>query len=266
MRLIRGWEKKYLPCRTGGLRLNKASMYHDVDELEGIGDRREGEVRLPVDLPVDLSDLRTSYLHSFGMLPNSQEAVESLEKKIIHKLYANHDDPNIQITSKDDGHYSVKVHIPHDVSGEGGVTPYVLCLSREPATKAQWEVLQASLPATYDTWTITDNIDGLRFEIECGIKRWLGLNGITQHGIGFAQEFISYDYDDAPMDDGSNATQLIMARRRWLRKSRKYQAQNEYRLLWEINSPQMPTMPDFIDIELTRTGISLFKTWTPPLT
>lgn len=266
MKLIRGWESRYLPQLTGGLRLNKVSMYHDADELDGIGDHREGEFRLPVEHTVDLSASHAiwdQYLEAFA---NIQEDIETADREMIRKLYAEYDDPNMEIIHQGNGHYLVRAHIKHDITGEiGADTPYVLCMSREPTTKMQWDVLQASLPDRYDAWTITTDIQSLKFEIECGIKRWLGLNEIGQHRMGFCQQFISYDYDDAPTDDTTNAGHLIANRGRWLRKSRKYKEQNEYRLLWEIDSPQMPTMPDSIDIELTRTGLALFRPWDPPV-
>ena len=46
MRLIRGWESRYLPSDTGGLRLSTARLYRTLGEEEGLGDRREGEVRV----------------------------------------------------------------------------------------------------------------------------------------------------------------------------------------------------------------------------
>ena len=49
MRLIRGWEKRHLPSKTGGVRLSKASVYRGLGEEDGVGDRREGEVRATVE-------------------------------------------------------------------------------------------------------------------------------------------------------------------------------------------------------------------------
>ena len=40
--------------------------------------------------------------------------------------------------------------------------------------------------------------------------------------------------------------------------------QSEYRLAWDLRSPQWENMPEVIDVELTRTGLNLFKPWNPP--
>lgn len=75
---------------------------------------------------------------------------------------------------------------------------------------------------------------------------------------------MSYSYEDFPRaaepDDLGEAIQL----QRWFRKGTKYKGQQEYRLAWDIRSPQMEEFPDAIDIELTRTGLGLFKPWSPP--
>ncbi len=51
---------------------------------------------------------------------------------------------------------------------------------------------------------------------------------------------------------------------RWFRKGRTYQYQQEYRLAWSIRSPQLEPFPEVMDIELMKTGLSLFKPWVPP--
>ena len=43
MQLVHGWEGKYAPHVTGGLRLSKARKYRDIGDEEGLGDPREGE-------------------------------------------------------------------------------------------------------------------------------------------------------------------------------------------------------------------------------
>ena len=57
-------------------------------------------------------------------------------------------------------------------------SPFLFFLSREPVTRADWEKLRAALPERYDTWTVTEDVDSLNFEIECWMKRWMGLNKI----------------------------------------------------------------------------------------
>ena len=46
MRLVRGWEKRNAPDATGGLRLSQARVYREIGEEDGLGDGREGEIRV----------------------------------------------------------------------------------------------------------------------------------------------------------------------------------------------------------------------------
>ena len=267
MKLVRGWEKEYLPERTGGLRLSKVSTYNDADESEGIGDRREGEIRTPDDLNANvrlreaLDKKENEWLRDIA----SDEWVKQLEEQAVREVYKDLDDPNIEYISQGDGRFLVKANTKVDSVTINGfeMSPYVLCMSREPGTKSEWEALRASLPEKYDTWTITEDLSKLTFEIECGVKRWLALNEVSQHSIRTQKGWVAYEYDEAPASSRENLGQLIIGGR-WFRKGKRYQAQSEYRVLWNIDSPQMPTLPDSIDLELTRTGISLFKPWDPP--
>ena len=135
------------------------------------------------------------------------------------------------------------------------------CLSREPATRTDWERLRAALPERYDTWTVTEDVVSLNFEIECGIKRWMGLNEITEHKFTKSKGWVAYSYDTAPPSGDLGEVAQIT---KWFRKRRKYRDQEEYRLAWDLRSPQWENLPDAIEIELTKTGLGLFKPWRPP--
>ena len=113
----------------------------------------------------------------------------------------------------------------------------------------------------YDTWTVTEDMASLNFEIECGIKRWMGLNEITEHRLEKKRGWVAYSYDKTPPSDEIGEIAQI---RRWFRKIRKYKDQEEYRLAWNLQSPQWENLPDALEIELTRTGLGLFKPWEPP--
>ena len=263
--LVRGWERKFLPKLTGELCLSKVNMYRDADESSGVGDGREGEIRTSEDLNAKIGlreALREAGLDTLA----SEEILTAFEEETVRGLYADTDDPNIEFISEGDGQYLVKAHPKVDsTSGRGMHAPYAICMSREPTTKSEWAALQDSLPEEYDAWTRTADISSLKFEIECGIKRWLALNDISEHRMQTMQGWVAYEYDLAP--EGSEPVdipRLIMGER-WFRKSKRYQAQNEYRLLWEITSSQIQELPDRIVIELTKTGISLFQSWSPPL-
>ena len=52
--LIRNWEERYSPDKTGGLRLSKTLVYGATGEEDGLDDRREGNVRtVSPDLTLD---------------------------------------------------------------------------------------------------------------------------------------------------------------------------------------------------------------------
>lgn len=263
MKLIRGWEEQYSPAASGGIRLSQAAVYQNTDEADGIGDYREGEVRVVVDASATVSRDRDSEASRFF----GPEFMAAYEADIVRNLFLKeNDDPEAEVIPLGDGKFQVKQNVKvgrHTGDGVPKDSPYVLCMSREPTTKSEWESLRASLPDRYETWTITEDAASLQFEVECGIKRWFGLNDISQHGIRKARQWIAYSFDLVPP---SGDVQQAMALDRWFRKSKKYQRQNEYRFLWEITSPQMTTFPEFIDIELTKTGLGLFKPWVPPST
>ncbi len=218
--------------RTGGLRLSNGSASHDADASEGIGDRRGGEIRTPADQKARVGR-RAALDQIEGMREiASDEVLEQFEEQVVRSHYKGMDDPNIEYVPQGDGRFLVKANPKVDIVSLRGVemSPYALCLSREPDTKAEWDALRASLPGKYDSWTITEYIKSLTFEIECGIKRWLALNEVSQHSLRTLQGWISYEYDEAPASRWANVGQLVMSDR-WFRKRTRYQAQNEYRVL-----------------------------------
>lgn len=259
MKLIRGWEKQYAPDATGGLRLSKAGLYRTIGEEDGVGDRREGEVRIKGEgeLSVTWEPNEVISLHLPKEIDERGDA--ELEKQMREMLAKELDDPDIELEQQGSGRWklleNVKINAPELDS------PFLFCLSREPATRADWERLRAVLPERYDTWTVTEDVDKLNFEIECGIKRWMGLNEITEHQITRRRGWVAYSYDSAPPSGDVNE---IAQMTRWFRKRRKYLNQNEYRLAWDLRSPQWENMPDAIEVELTRTGLSLFEPWRSP--
>ena len=260
MRLIRGWEKRYCPETTGGLRLSKPTLYRRIGEEDGLGDRREGEVRFATDEGELSVQWDPNDLVSLLLPKELREQVESEEGEQFREWMARElDDPDLEL--KRTGPHRWKIVQNLKVDDEGINSPFLFCLAREPATKADWERLRAELPERYDTWTITEDVNGLGFEIECGIKRWMGLNEITQHRIERGKGFVAYSYDLTP-PSGDLSEMLQMSR--WFRKRTKYRDQDEYRLAWILSSPQWEKMPESIDIELTRTGLNLFQPWIPP--
>ena len=237
MKLIRGWESRYVPNETGGLRLSKARLFRKFGE-EGLGDSREGEIRV--------------------IMPGR---IKSSGGPVVDVTIQLEDQPVEYVKDLQPGE-ARKFKTESQVGDAALDSPFLFCLSREPATVGDWEALRAALPERYDTWTITDDVVALKFEIECGIKRWMALNDITQHWIKTHWGWVTYSYDTFPPSvEPSNLGQVLEAR--WFRKSKRYSGQQEYRLMWSISSPQGKAFPDAIDIELTKTGLALFKPWNP---
>ena len=169
------------------------------------------------------------------------------------------DDPEVELENQGPCKWKIWQNLTVEDSVLGN--PFLFCLSREPATRSDWERLRAALPERYDTWTVTEDVASLNFEIECGIKRWMGLNEITEHRLEQKRGWVAYSYDTAPPSDEIREIAQIT---RWFRKGRKYKDQEEYRLAWDLQSPQWESLADALEIELTRTGLGLFKPWEPP--
>ena len=244
MELIRGWERQYLPEETGSLRLFKGSVYRNIEEEDGIGDKREGEIR--VKMPGTI-------------ISNTQGPLSSP----VDLTIAMEDEPEVVVKDLKPG--ETREFTQNLRVGDSKLdSPFIFCLCRKTLTKSDWGRLRAALPERFDTWTITDDLEALRFEIEWGLKRWLALNGITEHRMDSFWGWVNYSFDTFPPGfDPKNVAEEILYQR-WFQKSRKYQRQQEYRLAWIISSTQLKQLPPTIDIELTKTGISLFKPWSPP--
>ena len=261
MRLIRGWQERYLPSETGGVRLCKASVYRKIGEEDGVGDRREGEVRTKV----DGGHLSVEWEPGDGLPAGARKAMEehegsAAETEDMRALFAERDDdPELALQRTGPGEWGMSQNLV--VSDDEITSPYLFCLAREPTTREEWERLRAELPDRYDTWTVTADVDAVQFEIECGIKRWLATERITRHRTERASGWVAYTFEEAPP---SGAPTEVFEMSRWFRKRTKYQAQAEYRLAWSLSSDQRVDMPETIDVELTRTGLRLFEPWTPP--
>ena len=261
MRLIRGWEKRYLPSETGGVRLCKAPVYRKIGEEDGVGDRREGEVRAKV----KGGHLSVEWEPGDGLPAGVRRAMEEhegseAETEEWRALFAERDDdPELAFQRTGSGEWSVSQNLV--VSDDEIASPYLLCLAREPTAREEWERLRTALPDRYDAWTVTADIDAVQFEIECGIKRWLAMERITRHRIERASGWVAYTFEEAP--PSGDPTEVFQMDR-WFRKRTKYQVQAEYRLAWNLSSDQRVDMPEAIDVELTRTGLRLFEPWTPP--
>ena len=237
------------------------SVYRKIGEEDGVGDRREGEVRAQV----EGSHLSVDWEPRDGLPPALRRAMEehegsAAETEEMRALFAaRDDDPELALQRTGRGEWDMSQNLV--VSDDRIPAPYLLCLSREPTTPEEWERLRAELPERYDTWTVTADIDAVRFEIECGIKRWLATERTTRYRIERASDWVAYPFDEAPP---SGDPTEVFGMDRWFRKRRKYQAHAEYRLAWSLSSDQRVDMPETIDVPLTPRAQRLFEPWRPP--
>ena len=145
MKLVRGWEKRYAPDSTGGLRLSKARLYRAIGEEEGLEDRREGEFRMRMQGKVT----STSEESEDALLRLSKENQECIDaetaKGVRESLATELDDPELEIEMENlqPGLWESRQNLKVEDSALG--SPFLFCLSREPATISDWELFIALL-------------------------------------------------------------------------------------------------------------------------
>ena len=260
MRLIRGWEKRFAPDVTGGLRLSRPIVYRAMGEEDGLGDKREGEVRVNVDNEMTIKEYDEYDALPFRPSPEERKHLDAdTALHVAELLNRESDDPDVEMEEREPGNWKIRQQVKVDDSELW--SPFLFCLSRVPASASGWERLRAALPDRYDTWTVTEDLDSLELEIECGLKRWLGLHEIAECHLSTGRGWVAYSFDEFP--PGVDVEEVLQVNQ-WFRKRRKYRDQDEYRFAWGVSIPQLNILPDFIDVELTRTGLSLFQPWTPP--
>ena len=251
--------------------MSKAWVFREINEEDGLGDVREGEFRTAhegnvttqQDTPQEVLENPDEWeILSTPIGNHTVEAGESAdtEQEAIRRHFAeSNDDPNLRITRQDEENFTMGQNVKVDDSKLD--SPFLFCMAREPSTKSEWDAIRDALPDRYDTWTVTEDINQLKFEIEHGIKKWLGLNLITKHQIGTQYSWVEYSYDEAPP---SEELDDLLKMNRWFRKRRRYRFQQEFRFEWNVSSTQMEIFPNVMDIELTKTGLALFTPWDPP--
>ncbi|MYG93971.1 MAG: hypothetical protein F4138_03115 [Acidimicrobiia bacterium] len=251
MRLLRAWESRYIPQETGGLRLTSAKRFRDFEVGAGIGDMHEGGQRLtreahltmewqgPDTMIQHFEDLPIDFYLEFETKPVYLKGIKVGTTNFLQEL---------------------------SVDDSGVPTPFLLCLSHEPESEDEWLLLKDSLPSDRSFWTIVSNHKQLKIEVEYGIYRWLKLNGAASHEIKAFWGPVQYVYDDAPIPTGSEELleQNALLYKRWLCKRKVFRGQREFRFGFYVSSPEIESLPDYIDIELTRTGMGLFQEWIPP--
>ena len=242
--------------------MSRPIVYRAMGEEDGLGDRREGEVRVNVQTEMTIRE-HEDEINALPFRPSPEERKRldaETARHVAELLNRESDDPDVEMEEREPGNWDIRQQVKVDDSESG--SPFLFCLSREPSSAAGWERLRAALPDRYDTWTVTEDLDSLEFEIECGLKRSLALYEIEERHLSTGRGWVAYSFDEFP--PGVDVEEVLQQVERWFRKRRKYRDQEEYRFAWGVSFPQSKTLPDFVDIELTTTGLSLFQPWTPP--
>jgi len=209
MHLRRAWEAPYLPQRTGELRLTSARTFRDHEEDDGIGDAHEGGQRTgheghltlewqdPDNLLPALRDLEIDVHLAFESEPVDLKGVKAGTTSFLQEL---------------------------DVGDSEIPSPHLSCFSHQPTNENEWMNLRGSLPSNRDAWTYVFDADRLKTEVECGIYRWLKLNGAASHKIETFHGPVQYTYGDAPTPQ--QPEELLLRNEllfgRWLRKRQRF--------------------------------------------
>ena len=144
MRLIRGWEKRFLPSEVGGVRLSKASVYRKIGEEDGVGDRREGEVRAKVEggrLSVQWKEPADAFPPALRKAMEEHDGSAADTEQWRALLAEMDDDPELALRRTGPDEWSVSQNLV--VSDDEIASPYLFCLAREPTTREEWERLRA---------------------------------------------------------------------------------------------------------------------------
>jgi len=245
-------------------------VYRNIGDEEGIGDPREGEIRIGKEgeITARLDPGTPDWDSLLQLTDEMRRRSEAGFTESLRVFLAEHfDDPEVRIAQVSEGGGRWKVSQNLKVDDSEDDSPFLFCLSREPTNKNEWERLRAALPQRYDTWTVTraGDVNSLEFEIECGLKRWMGLNHPSAHQLFRHKGWVVYAYETIPpsavFDDELVELALFT---RWFQKSTKYREQAEFRLAWQWVGQQSSRLDEVVDIKLTKAGLELFKPWEPP--
>lgn len=253
IQLVRAWDPRYTPSATNGVvRLRRASAFRDIKAGEGIADPDEGQRRLTVEGSVRSQSDHDQ--HGRHLLPD-----------IPINIQMHHGDQVIDLEDVRPGETRTYPYVI-DVHDDSRWEPYILCFSLIPHDIFQWQQLVESLAGDDSVWTITTDISRLKLEIECGVKHWIAVNRIKSHRLRAVWGKVEYIAEDKPVPQ--TPEQLLdfsdMVIGRWFRKVNKYVYQREYRFAFIIESDEIPGLPPYIDIELTKSGIALFQSYDLP--
>ena len=246
MELFRGYNSCHAPERTGQVRLCMATFYRDVDVARpGNRDAKEGETRV-------LAEGRIRRDGDF--LPETTISIE-LGDEVSGVAHLEEGDRGATFK--------------HELHTEVHPIPYIFCASRKPespdADRALREFL--SKDRDYDAWYTIKDADALGRELEKAIKGWLFDRRVREHKLTHRYGWVSYYRGDKPeviadlTDDrwGDDVAGHLASMNAWFSKREKFSGEMEYRYAYVVESPELPSPPECIHLDLTMAAIRLFE-------
>ena len=244
MQLIRGWNSLYAPEKTGQIRLCKATYYRDIEVSgPGIRDEKEGETRVT----------------AVGTVTREGEQLPEMTVTIAD------DDDVVRIAHMESG--NKRATFDQQLRMEIDVVPYIFCASRRPESPDEERALKRTMGEEYDAWYVIRDAHALGLELEKAIRGWLFDQKVTQHRLTKRYGWVNYYRGDKPQVVADMAKDRweddvvghVASMEAWFNKREKYQAEAEYRYAFIVESPQIPTFPECVDLELTMSGTKLLE-------
>ena len=242
--LVRGWESQDAPESTGQIRLSKAAFYRDI-ELPGSGVRDEKEGKA--------SALATASVSRDG---------DVLFDTTLELHLDDGEDPTVVHLPPGVRQASFKQIVPINLHP----VPYVFCTSRMPDSPRGLQTLRNTINPDYDAWYAIRDSDALGRELEKAIKGWLFDRRVNSHTLYHLYAWVRYYDGDRPpivadLDQGvvENLNGVHDMMKLWFNKRARFRDEQEYRYAYVLKSPELTTLPDSIDLDLTVRATRMFQ-------
>ena len=157
---------------------------------------------------------------------------------------------------------SVKQIVPVDIHP----VPYVFCTSRKPDTPLGLQTLRNAINQDYDAWYAIHDSDALGRELEKAIKGWLFDRGVNSHTLYRLYAWVRYYEGDRPpiiadLDQGvgESLNGVLDLMKLWFNKRARFRDEQEYRYAYVLESPELTSLPNHIDLDLTVRAARMFQ-------
>lgn len=249
MEFLRGWESQFSPEKTGRIRLRQATYYRN-GKLTGAGIRDENEGKTRIMATSSVSRQVVS-----GDLDILSDITIDLDLN-------NGEDPTVVHLPRGEREVSFEQIVPIDVHP----IPYVFCMSRMPETPAELQALKNTINEDYDAWYSIKDPEALGRELEKAIKGWLFDRRIARHALTRRYGWVHYHDGDRPpiiadLEQGisEEAAGLLDSMKLWFEKPAKFREEREYRYAYVVESSELSTPPEYMDLELTVRAVRMFE-------